>query len=827
LFLSDAQLSSETARCEFCEEKPCRKACPADCSPADFIMAARLGSPEDIRRAAALIMTRNPFGGICGAICPDRFCQAACVHKGFDRPVEIPTVQAAVVARAKKLGAMPILEKTRANGKKMAVVGAGPAGIAAALTLAQEGFAVDLLESSPVPGGAVGLIPAYRLDQEVVRSDVEWALSHSRISLHVNTCIEDPVKLLEQGYSGVVVAGGLHRPIRLGIPGEELAQSGNEFLRNLAGQSLAGAVAIVGGGAIACDCAVAAKAAGASRVELFTLESLSEMPLTPKERVHLLEHGIEVSGRCRVVEVLKGPAGVDGIRTIKVELPAGEAFHPAKVRDQQGTEQNRLAFKAVIVAIGNRPAMPKLEHPLVMFAGDGVNGPTTAVEAVASGKNVACELAAVAKRKKAVPAEKPTKSVVVIPGFRTRPVPLDTDFFGRRIPSPFLLSAAPPTDGYEQMKLALEAGWAGGIMKTAFLDVPIHIPSDYMHVFNAVTYGNCDNVSGHSLSRVTAEVERLVKEYPDRLIGASTGGPLTGKEEEDKAAWQKNMRLLEEAGAGVVEFSLSCPQGGDGTEGDIVSQNARLTAKIIGWLLETSNPEVPKLFKLTAAVTSVAVIIKAVREVLDRYPGKKAGVTLANTFPTLGFRPRLNGDHLRWDEGVLVGMSGEGVAPISNLTLAGVASLGVTVSGNGGPMDYKSAAHFMALGARTVQFCTVAMKHGVGIVEELHSGLSHLMASRGMRSVEELIGCALPDPITGFMELRATKRISACNTELCASCGNCTRCAYLAISLDKDKHPVTQATHCIGCSLCTKKCFTHALYMRERTAEELAALKEN
>jgi dihydropyrimidine dehydrogenase (NAD+) subunit PreA len=202
-------------------------------------------------------------------------------------------------------------------------------------------------------------------------------------------------------------------------------------------------------------------------------------------------------------------------------------------------------------------------------------------------------------------------------------------------------------------------------------------------------------------------------------------------------------------------------------------------------------------------------------------------VTLANTFPTLGFRPRLNGDHLRCDEGFLVGMSGEGVAPISNLTLAGVASLGVTVSGNGGPMDYKSAAHFMALGARTVQFCTVAMKHGVGIVEELHSGLSHLMASRGMRSVEELIGCALPDPITGFMELRATKRISACNTELCASCGNCTRCAYLAISLDKDKHPVTQATHCIGCSLCTKKCFTHALYMRERTAEELAALKEN
>jgi dihydropyrimidine dehydrogenase (NAD+) subunit PreA len=341
-----------------------------------------------------------------------------------------------------------------------------------------------------------------------------------------------------------------------------------------------------------------------------------------------------------------------------------------------------------------------------------------------------------------------------------------------------------------------------------------------MHVFEPSTYGNAYNVSDHTLDRVVGELARLVKEYPDRLIGASTGGPVSGDDAFDRKVWQANSRKLEQAGAMVVEFSLSCPQGGDGTEGAIVSQSANVTAKVVDWVMETSDPNVPKLFKLTGAVTSIEVIVKAVKEVLAKYPGKKAGVTLANSFPSLLMRP---GRKAEWDEGIVVGMSGAGVAPISNLTLASVGQLGVTVSGNGGPMDYRAAAHFLALGAHTVQFCTVAMKYGVGIVGELHSGLSHLMQARGLRSVEELIGRALPNPVTDFMALPATKRIPALTPELCVSCGNCTRCGYLAVSLDADRRPRFDAAKCVGCSLCPQNCFTGALAMRDRTKEELAA----
>jgi dihydropyrimidine dehydrogenase (NAD+) subunit PreA len=272
-----------------------------------------------------------------------------------------------------------------------------------------------------------------------------------------------------------------------------------------------------------------------------------------------------------------------------------------------------------------------------------------------------------------------------------------------------------------------------------------------------------------------------------------------------------------------IEYSLSCPQGGDGTEGDIVSQNAGLTAKIIDWIMEVSVPEVPKIFKLTGAVTTIVPIMKAIREVLARYPGKRAGVTLANTFPTMIFRA---GEKPTWEEGIVVGMSGAGVLPISYLTIANAVSSGVVISGNGGPMDYKAAADFLALGARTVQFCTLVMKYGYPVIDEIEEGVSQLMLDRGIGSMEELIGRALPGAITDFMDLPADKPISAVNEDLCLSCGNCTRCPYLAITLDEQKRPVTDSSKCIGCGICALKCFCGALYLRERTEEEAAALKE-
>jgi len=820
-FLSDAQLKEEFDRCENCAEKPCKVACPADCSPADFIMAARVGLPADFKRSATLIMSHNPLGGICGAVCPDFHCMKACSHRLFDHPVAIPAVQATIIQKAKDLGVMPVLEQPKANGRKVAVVGGGPAGLAAAAMLAQKGFAAEIFERDSKPGGMCNLIPDHRLDKQVLRSDIDWLQAQTGAKLHLSSPVEKPADLLKKGYEAVVVATGLDAPYQLGIPGEDKAVDWIAFL-NHPGQLKGKRVAVIGGGAVAVDCAAEARQHGAT-VEMFCLETLHEMPLTSAERAELLDQGIAVTGRTKCTEILVDAGQAKGIRTLRVVLPEGKHFHPRNMVDDTAAGTLTLAFDVVVIAIGARGAMGKEALPGVFYAGDLANGPTTVVEAAAAGKNIALAVEAHLLGQPIPVVAKPTKSQAALAGHVLKPVALETDFFGRTIRSPFLLSAAPPSDGYEQMRKAYEAGWAGGVMKTCFDGVPIHIPSEYMFQITKDTYANCDNVSGHPMDRVCDEVRRLVQEFPDRLTMASTGGPVTGDDAHDRAGWQHNTLKLEACGVMGIEYSLSCPQGGDGTKGDIVSQDAELTAKIIDWVMEVSNPEIPKLFKLTAAVTAIYPIMDAIRQVFAKYPGKKAGVTLANSFPSMAFR---KGDKQTWEEGIVLGLSGEGVTQISNLTLANVSKMGMTISGNGGPMNYKAAADFLALGVKTVQFCTIVMKEGYGIIDDLEWGLSHLMEARGIKSVDQLIGYALPGPITGFMELTPVKKVSAVVADLCEHCGNCTRCPYLAITLNADKVPVTDASKCVGCSICAQKCFSGALYMKARTPEEMALLCE-
>ena len=823
LIMTRAQLQTELLRCEYCEEKPCKEACPAHCSPVDFIMAARVGNTSDLCRAAAEIMQANPLGGVCGMVCPDSLCMAACTRVKFDGPINIPLVQATIVEMAKKIGSLPQFSSQKLNGKKVAVIGGGPAGLGSAAALAQMGYSIDIFESSQKLGGMVNLIPENRLDSHVLDSDIEFLLSLGKIKVFTGTKVVDPKEFLGKGYSAVCVTTGLWKPIELGMENEDQAIKMVDLLAHPAEYNFNGQVAVIGGGATAVDCAVTAKLRGAKQVDLFMLERLSEMPVTSRERKDLLDFDINVNGRVRVTKILKNKNNITGVKIVKVELPEGKKFSPGEVHDVAGSEYSWDGFTAIVVSIGMRSFIQREKSEGIFYAGDILTGPKTVVQAVASGKNAALEIDAFLKSENQPVIKNPLKSYFILPGYNPMPVPLETDFFSRPIKSPYLISASPSTDGLEQVTRAYEAGWAGCVMKTAFDNVPIHIPGEYMFTFSPMTYGNSDNVSGHPLDRVRSEIEQLIKTWPDRLTMASTGGPVTGDDASDSAGWQSNTKKLEAAGAMGIEYSLSCPQGGDGTEGAIVSQNAALTSKIVDWIMQVSDPEVPKLFKLSAAVTSIVPILRAIRKTLENYPNKKAGVTLANSFPTLAFRPA---DGHSWEEGVIVGMSGEGVTPISYLSLAQAVPEGIEISGNGGPMNYKAAMDFLALGVKTVQFCTLVMKQGYGIIKDLESGTSFLMQERGIHSMKELIGIAQPHPIIDFMALTPIKKISEASKLLCVSCGNCARCPYLAITLDAEGLPHTDPARCIGCSICAKKCFTGAIDMRARTVEEISLLKE-
>jgi dihydropyrimidine dehydrogenase (NAD+) subunit PreA len=753
-------------------------------------------------------MGHNTFGGVCGAVCPDGFCVKACSRKLFDNPIQIPAVQAAVVQRAKELGVMPEFRKAKPNGKKVAVIGAGPAGLSAAGTLAQLGYKVDVFEKDKRSGGACNLIPDARFPKEVLKTEIEWVKGLGAITIKTGAGVKDPASLLKK-YDSVIVTAGVEEQLKLGIENEALGVEGLEYLRNTSKYKVKGRnVAVIGGGAVAADCAMKALALGAARAEIFTRKNIGDIQLPEAELRDILKAGININGRSRITGILKGGKGIKIVRL------------DDKSKDVPGTEQVRGDIQFTVLAIKNIPVFQDKKQKGVFLAGDCRNGAATVVEGTASAKNAAMEAHAYMQGQKAPVFPDNKKSHVLLAGRDLRPVDLSTDFFGRKLKSPFIISASPHSDGYEQVKAAYEAGWPGVVMKTAFDGLHIHIPSEYMVTFNENTYGNSDNVSGHPLDRVCKEVARLVKEYPDRLTAASTGGPVTGNDEFDRKGWQSNTLKLEKAGAMAIEYSLSCPQGGDGTKGDIVSQDPELAAKIIGWVMEVSDPNIPKLFKLTGAVTAIWQVVNAIKQVYAKYPHKKAGITLANSFPALSFRPRMSGKG-KWEEGMIVGMSGEGVAPISNLTISKAVNLGVPISGNGGPMDYKAAAHFLALGAKSVQFCTVVMKYGFGVIGELESGLSHMLEEKGYKSVGDFIGCALPQPVTNFPDLTPVKNIPQADAELCRHCGNCERCGYLAVKLDSHGVPKFDASKCIGCSLCAKKCFSGAIKMRKRTAAEL------
>src|SRR5512140_3752473 len=243
-FMTAKRLQTELLRCEYCEEKPCRSACPANCSPADFIMAARVGNPSDLQRAAGEIMRNNPLGGVCGLVCPDRFCMAACSRKNFDGSINIPEGQATIVHMAKDLGGIPNFQAPALNGKKVAVIGGGPAGIGTAAALGQMGYEVDIYEARAELGGMLNLIPDARLPRNVIRTDISFALSLGAIKVRTGAQVNEPTQLLTEGYDAVCVTAGLWKPIQLGIENEDLAIKMTDLLSQPESFQFEGRVAV-------------------------------------------------------------------------------------------------------------------------------------------------------------------------------------------------------------------------------------------------------------------------------------------------------------------------------------------------------------------------------------------------------------------------------------------------------------------------------------------------------------------------------------------------------------------------------------------------------
>ena len=411
----------------------CVNSCPAGVdSPAYLALVAQGRYAEGL----AIHRRRNPFALVCGRACP-AFCESKCRRGELDQPVAIRLVKRYMADHELERAWIPEpigtdAERQAAAQHKVAVIGAGPAGLTAALRLSQRGYQVTVFEKYPVAGGMMSwAIPAYRLPRGPLLAEIE-NIRRAGVVIRCNQALGRDFELDDllgaHGFSAVILAIGAHRSRRLGVTGDEKQGvfDGVEFLSRVAGDATLRAaglvselplpdvrakrVAVVGGGDVAIDVARSALRMGAREVHVIYRREGDDMPAAhlPEEIEAARQEGIRFHTLVNPVEVL-GNGSVTGVRLQQQRL--ADFDDSARRRPvPMGVESYVLNVEMLIPAIGQVPDLAWLQgaeiarrrgdtlvvddafsttRPGVFAAGDAVTGPATIVEAVAQGNLVA------------------------------------------------------------------------------------------------------------------------------------------------------------------------------------------------------------------------------------------------------------------------------------------------------------------------------------------------------------------------------------------------------------------------------------------------------
>jgi NADPH-dependent glutamate synthase beta subunit-like oxidoreductase len=406
----------ESNRCLLCFDAPCSDGCPAGTDPGKFIRQIKF---YNYKGAARTIRNNNILGSVCAFVCPvEKLCEKACSIKALEDPINISGLQRFAIEYGKRFQIEP-LRKSKKDQGKIAVIGCGPAGMGCASDLAKMDYDVTIFERENKAGGVPKWnIPEFRLPEEAIAYDVENLLSMG-VDIRLNSSVENDEAismLFAEGYEAIFISTGLSVAFKIDLFDSYInAVDYIAFLRtvkfdrekiDLKNKS----VAVIGGGSVAVDSAVSAKACGAGKVYLISLEHLDELPADRDEIELARKMNITFKAGCQINEVVANEKTITGLKGTEVEWIEPGIFSPSNVRRIEGTSFG-INIDFVVQAIGTKPGyeIVRFQKSLktkgkgivevsdffetniegVFAGGDVVNAGSTVVQAVGEGKKAA------------------------------------------------------------------------------------------------------------------------------------------------------------------------------------------------------------------------------------------------------------------------------------------------------------------------------------------------------------------------------------------------------------------------------------------------------